>query len=301
MAVVAVNAVGEVPVAAVALAPLIAGLPAGAPVTVMLHGFRFSPRRRKTDPHAEIFSPAPRFGNARMISWPKRLGYSRGVRGLAIGFGWHASDHIWQAHAEAPRAGAALARLVCDLRAMGAGPVNVIGHSLGARVALQAMQHLAPGDLGRVVLLSAAEFRDRAVAALATPCGRTCEVLNVTSRENDLFDFLFERLIGGPMAVHGPAIGAGLALPNVVTLQIDGAQHRDGLLSLGFPVAPPARVVCHWSGYQRPGLFPLYRHFLHRPADLPLSALRAALPVDTAPRWSRLIARPLAGAALAAQ
>lgn len=293
MAVVGVNAVGDTPVALAPLGPALAALPPGAPVTVMLHGYRYSPRHTRTDPHAEIFSPAPRFGNARIVSWPKRLGYSRGVNGLAVGFGWHASDSIWQAHAEAARAGVALARLVRDLRGRGAGPVGIVGHSLGARVAFQAMHHLAPGDIGRVILLSAAEFRDRAEAALASPCGRAAQVLNVTSRENDLFDFLFERLIGGPFRALGPALGEGLSAPNAVTLQIDHAQHRGGLRALGFPTAPPTRVVCHWSAYLRPGLFPLYRAFLHRPADLTLHRLRAALPVETAPRWSRLLARPL--------
>lgn len=293
MAVLGVNAVGDTPVALAPLAPALAALPPGAPVTIMLHGYRYSPRHARTNPHAELFSPAPRFGNARIVSWPKRLGYSRGIKGLAIGFGWHASDSIWQAHAEAARAGVALARLVAELRKLGAGPVGIVAHSLGARVALQAMPHLTSGDLGRVVLLSAAEFRDRAEAALATPCGRAAQVLNVTSRENDLFDFLFERLIGGPMRVHGPAVGEGLSAPNVVTLQIDGGHHREGLRAIGFPIAAPTRMVCHWSGYLRPGLFPLYRAFLHRPETLPLHRLRAALPVETSPRWSRLLARPL--------
>lgn len=293
MAVLGVNAVGDTPVALAPLAPALAALPPGAPVTIMLHGYRYSPRHGRGDPHAEIFSPAPRFGNARIVSWPKRLGYSRGINGLAIGFGWHASGSIWQAHAEAGRAGVALARLVAQARSLGAGPVGIVAHSLGARVALQAMQHLSPGDLGRVILLSAAEFRERAEAALATPCGRAAEILNVTSRENDLFDFLFERLIGGPMRTLGPAIGEGLSAPNVVTLQIDGGHHREGLRTLGFPTAPSTRMVCHWSGYLRPGLFPLYRAFLHRPEELTLHALRSALPVGTTPRWSRLLARPL--------
>lgn len=293
MAVIGVNARGEVPIAKVPLALALKDLPPGAPVTVMLHGYRYSPLHSHTDPQAEIFAPAPRGGTARIVSWPRRLGYTRGVEGLAIGFGWHASRSIWQAHDEAARAGVALARLVGELRAHGASPVGVIAHSLGARVALQAMAHLAPGDLGRLILLSAAEFRARAEEALASPCGRAAEVLNVTSRENDLFDFLFERLIGGPFRALGPALGEGLSAPNAVTLQIDHAQHRRGLRALGFPTAPPTRVVCHWSAYLRPGLFPLYRAFLHRPADLTLHRLRAALPVETAPRWSRLLARPL--------
>lgn len=296
MPVVAVNAVADQPVA---VQPP-AALPPDAPVTVMIHGFRFSPFSARVDPHSEILSPMPRFGKARAISWPRRLGHARGAPGLAVGFGWRANGSLWDAHAEAERAGAALARLIADLRRRGAAPVNIIAHSLGARVALAALPGLAAGDVGRVALLSGAEFRDVALRRLNTPAGRAAEILNVTSRENDLFDVLFERLLGGPWARLGPALGEGLPAPNVVTVQIDHAPHRDALRRLGFPTAPPTRIVCHWSAYTRPGLFPLYRAFLNRPGDLPLSALRAAMPAESAPRWSRILSRGLSLPPLAA-
>ena len=95
-------------------------------------------------------------------------------------------------------------------------------------------------------------------------------------------------------------LGAGLDAPNAVTLQIDHPRHRDGLRDLGFPTAPPVRRVCHWSAYMRPGLFPLYRAFFHRPADLTLNDLRTALTADAAPRWSRLVSLPAYGAGFAA-
>ena len=78
-----------------------------------------------------------------------------------------------------------------------------------------------------------------------------------------------------------------LPLPNVATLQIDHAPSLAALRRAGYRVAPPLRRICHWSPYLRPGLFPLYRAFLDD--RLPLRSLRALLPEDTAPRWSRLL------------
>lgn len=250
----------------------------GVPVTMMIHGYRYRPDDPRNDPHAEILAARPLRRTARIVSWPRRLGFGRGAPGVAIGFGWDAGGTLWQAHDRAAGAGRALAGLIAQVRAQGAGPVNIIAHSLGARVALSALHDLSPGDAGRIILLAGAEFRDVARAALLTPAGRTAEVLNVTSTENALFDIGFRVLMAGAQRAAGPALGAGLALPNCVTLRIDDAAHRDGLRKMGFPVAGASRAVCHWSAYLRPGLFPLYRAFLHRPDDLALGTLRAHLP-----------------------
>jgi hypothetical protein len=252
----------------------------GRPVTVMLHGFRYAPDRPGTCPHVTLY------GELR-DSWPRRLGLTQDRPG--IGFGWQGSGTIWSAYAAAGRAGLALAELVRDLRAAGSGPVHLIAHSLGARVALSALPALAPGDIGRMVLMTAAEFRRPAAQALASPAGRAAELLNVTSRENDIFDGLMELAFAAGLRDLGPTLGSGFRAANLVTLQIDGAAHREGLAALGYPVAAPARRICHWSPYLRPGLFPFYRAFLHSPDRLPLATLRTALPEATAPRWSRLI------------
>lgn len=279
MPVIAVNVAGTLP-------DIPADLPAGLPTTVMIHGYRYAPGTRRDDPHGTL-----------LAGWARRLGFGPARRALAVGLGWQASGNLRGADARAAKTGSALALLIRHLRSNGAPAVNVIGHSLGARVALAALPDLQPGDMGRMVLLSGAEFRSRANAMLATPAGRAAEVLNVTSRENDLFDLAYEWFVGG----EGPALGEGLEAANAVTFQIDHPRHRHGIGRLGFPVAPPRRLVCHWSAYTRPGMFPLYRAFLHRPADLPLSTLRSALAADPAPRWSRLLARGLPSDAVPAQ
>ncbi len=259
----------------------------GMPVTVLIHGYRYSPDDPMNDPHAEILAPLPHRRDRRIVSWPRRLGFGRGAPGIAIGFGWQADGTLWQAHRQALVAGRALAGLVAGLHGAGAGPVNLVAHSLGARVALAALHDMAPGQAGRIVLMAGAEFRDVARAALLTPAGRTAEVLNVTSRQNALFDIGFEVLLAGMRRAAGPTLGAGLDLPNCVTLRIDDAAHREGLRRLGHPVAAGWRPVCHWSAYLRPGLFPVYRAFLHRPGELPLGLLRAALPRQAATRPGR--------------
>ena len=288
----AVNANADQPVAVgpqpldEALERQLAVLPAGAPVLVMLHGYRYSPSHRRNDPHRAILAPG---SQAQPQSWPRRMGFGRGSadEGLGIAFGWEAGGSLWRAYAEAGRAAQALAALIALIRARHPGPVGILAHSLGARVALAALPQLAPGDVGRMVLLAGAEFAAVAQTALASPAGQSTEVLNVTSRENDLYDFLFERLLS-PFDFAASALGAGLDLPHCATLQIDAPDHRAALQRLGYPTAAATRIICHWSGYRRPGLFPLYRAFLKRPDTLPLAMLRAALPDALTPRWSRL-------------
>ncbi|KUF12213.1 alpha/beta fold hydrolase [Pseudoponticoccus marisrubri] len=267
----------------------------GGPVTIMIHGFKYLPGHSRHCPHRSLQSDAAHHADARIVSWPRHLGL-RGQRGegLGISFGWPARGSIWQAHRRAAQAGDALAGLVAQIRQLAPQrPVHVVAHSLGARVALQALRQGRPGAVDRAILMAAAEFTDTARAALTSPGGRACEVLNVTSRENDLFDFLMERLVAPPRP-GDRMLGLGaLRLPNLVTLQLDDAESLHRLRAAGFAVAPPMRRICHWSPYLRPGVFPLYRAVLS--GALPLPRLRALLPDAPQPRWSRLVpvlARP---------
>ena len=301
MSLLAVNAIGTVPALARAgdgpLAPMLAGrlaaLPPGAPVVVMIHGYSFAPDVPRHDPHRHILSLTPDPGCWKAVSWPRHLGFGRTpAQGLAIAFGWRARGTLWRAGLEALRAGRALARLIAEIRRLRPdAPVDLVAHSLGARVALAALPRLAPGDVGRVILMAAAEFRRRARTAMDSPAGRAAEVLNVTSRENDPFDLCVELVLG---AGSGRTLGHGLgrARPNWLDLQIDDPASLAALRRLGFRVAPPAVAVCHWSSYLRPGLFPLYRALVHDRARWPLPMLAAALPGAQAPRWSRLLASP---------
>jgi hypothetical protein len=269
-----------------ALKAALAVLPVGAPVVVMIHGYRFAPDARGNCPHLHILSAHPTQLDRKAISWPRHLGLD-GRRGLAIALGWPARGTVSGAYRRAEVAGRALAEIAHAVSLLSAGrPVDVIGHSLGARAALAALPYAAPGTLRRLILLAAAETRRPARAAMNSPAGRAVEVINVTTRENDLFDFCLEWLVGlGFDTAIGQ--GPGDALPNWLDLQIDQPATRDALAELGHNLAAPRRIS-HWSPYLRPGIFTLYRALLD--GHLPLPLLRAHLPGTSDRRWSRLFA-----------
>lgn len=269
-------------------------LPGHAPVIVMIHGYRYSPHATHCDPHRHILSLDPDRSQRRALSWPRALGFGTGQEeeeGLAIAFGWEARGTLGQAYERAGDAGRSVARLAGVLAQRTGRPVALIGHSLGGRVALRALQDADPGSIGRVVLLTGAEFRDRAAAALDSPAGRRAEVLNITSRENDLFDFALEMWLDRG---RRQALGFGLDRPagNWLDVQIDDQATLDALDRLGFPVERRPLRLSHWTPYLRRGLFDFYRTALAQPWALSLPMLRASLPGRIEPRWSRLLAPP---------
>lgn len=268
-----------------ALAQALRALPPEAPVVVMIHGYRFAPGLPRHCPHGHILSANPAPADPRAISWPRHLGLD-GQRGLAIALGWQARGTVQGAYRRAEAAGRALAELAGIVAALAPGrPLDVIGHSLGARVALAALHHAQPGHLRRLILLAAAETRRPARAAMETPAGRAAEVINVTTRENDLFDFCLEWLVGlGLDTAIGQ--GTGRAFANWLDLQIDQPATVRALTQLGYPLPAAPQRISHWSPYLRPGIFALYRALLD--GDLRSAALRAALPAERDRRWSRL-------------
>ncbi len=250
--------------------------PPGAPVVAMIHGYRYIPGHPRHDPHRQILSIRPDLGGPRTISWPRHLGLH--LHGLGLAIGWDAAGRLCVAHARAADTGTALAR-VADRLAEGGRTLHLIAHSLGARVALFALASARPGAIGRVILLSAADLSTTADAALRSPAGRRAEVINITGRENRLFDLIFERMI---RARADRALGRGLpdAPANWLDLPLDCPGTRAGLSRLGHRIAAPALPVCHWSGYLRPGAFALYRAMLADRDRLTLPRLRACLPCD---------------------
>lgn len=276
-----------------ALLPRLLGMP--GPVILMVHGFKYAPAHATECPHRHIFALAPERRSFKVLSWPAGfgLGEGRAEEGLAIGFGWPARGSVWQAYAEAARAGAALAELVAMIHAACPGrAVHAVAHSFGARVVLSALTHLPAKALSRIILLAGAEFGLRAAEALSTPAGRSAEVINVTSRENDLFDFLLECTIAPPRRGDRSLGQSGGLAPNVLDLQLDAPETLAALHRLGFAIAAPRARICHWSAYTRDGVFALYNSLLRDASDLPLGLLRAALPGSASPRWSRLLTLP---------
>lgn len=268
-----------------ALRERLASTPANAPVVVMIHGFRFAPGARGNCPHLHIFSMTPPDGDRTAVSWPGQWA-ENGQAGLTIALGWPARGNLIAASLRARAAGRALAELSALVRQIDPDrQLDVIAHSLGARVALCALHHARPGAFRRMILLAGAETLRPARAAMATPAGQAVQVINVTTRENDLFDFLFEWL---GKAGLDTSIGQGLrrGLPNWLDLQIDQAATRTILARFGHALPAPLARICHWSLYTRSGTFALYRALLT--GVLSMADLRALLPERPDRRWSRI-------------
>ena len=168
---------------------------------------------------------------------------------------------------------------------------------MGIALALEALHHVPAGTVQRVVSMTGAAYASEALAALDTPAGRACDFINVTSRENDLFEFLYERLIAPPCR-GDRTLGFGLVARNAVTVQLDCDDTLALLARRGAPVAPPQRRICHWSSYTRHGVLRFYNELLRHPQTWTLDRLRRDLPDTGTPRWSRLIAPPTRGLAL---
>lgn len=279
---------------------------AGAPVVVLVHGWKFHPRIAAADPHRSLYAFRPG-RNRRIRSWPEGLGIADddGETGLAIGFGWPASaPHVESlvsrgrtgfatVYDRAGATGTALAALVALVQALAPGrPVDVFAHSLGARVALAALPHLdrAPE---RMILLGAAELAVRARGFLAAR--RAAEppaIYNVTARTNDIYDLAFECFVPGRRPGER-ALGAGLAgLPSWLDLQLDSFDVTEWANGQGIALSPETARCCHWGFYTRQGALALYQAILRRRPGWDLASLRR-LPcfAGQEPRWSRLLPR----------
>lgn len=289
-----VNAEGTTPrVDCVALERALTALPDRAPVVVMLHGFRYAPGAGRHCPHGHILSLSPRRDVARAISWPRHLRLGSAEDGLALAFGWNGRGTIWAAQSRIPAVSSALSALVTLLRQIDPDrPVDIIAHSLGARVALATLPHLAEGDIGKLLLLAPADFRSHAEAAVLSPAGHSAEIVNITCRANAMFDFCVETLLS---ARFQTSLAQGLSKParNWLDLVIDDPATEAALARLGYPLRPASVRICHWQPYLRPGLFALYRALLAR--HLGIGQLRAALAASSDHGWSGLPGLPLPG------
>ncbi len=265
-------------------------LQTAGPIIIMVHGYKFAPGHHRACPHRHILSLSPR-QCWKALSWPSGLGFGGQTpnEGVAIAFGWQARGTLWNAYGRAAEAGRQLAELVKQIHIMAPNrPVHMIAHSLGARVVLGALSAVPAGSVGRMILLNGADYSDTAKRALTSDAGKRAEIINVTTRENDLFDFLFERLIRPPHRKARCLAEDFPAAPNTLHIQLDHPGTREALSRLGFHVAQDATRICHWSAYLRPGLMQVYAALLREPAHQSLPRLRRQLPNAANPRWCRL-------------
>lgn len=247
-----------------------------APIVVLIHGYKFSPTLDRTNPHTHILSLSSERCCWKALSWPRELGLGMGApdEPLCIALGWEARGSFWHAYGQAAATGRALAELIRRIRQLRPGQsIDVLAHSLGCRVALSALPLLPARAMGRAVLMAPAEMRSRALERLDSIAGRSVEILNITSRENGLYDRLLEWLVA-PLRFGDRALGSGMShlAENWTDVNIDRRSTREMLAAQGFQIPASDKRVCHWSVYLRPGLFPFYRAIFYR--RVAISALR---------------------------
>jgi len=293
------------------LAPQLAALAPDAPVVILIHGYKFDPgptHRPQDDPHRSLYAFGADLGSWKVRSWPEGLGFhpQSPEGGLCIGFGWPAIEPHFPHLLGARRTGFAavydraadygfhLAELIARIRGLDPGrPVDLLAHSLGARVALCALPHLEAAP-DRIVLLGAAEFDARARESLAAHRGlRQPQVYNVTARANDFYDAMFETF-APRRGWRERAVGLGLRdpLPFWLDVQLDRQDLTDWINAQGIALKPSEARLCHWSFYTRGGAFDVYQAILRRRTGWDIASLREA-PCFAAqePRWSRLAPR----------
>lgn len=305
-----------------ALDRVVAHLPAGAPVTVLVHGYRYAPAPRAgapgSCPHDLLYRTddiriSPDERRPGRAAWPRALGYSETglADGLCVAFGWQGRTDrqtrffrerpgdFARAYRDAEAAGKALARILGHLgRRLPTGSVGVMAHSLGARVALQAMDRRPDALPGRVLLLGAAEYAGvaRTVVEAQDGLGHRVaalpEILSVASRANDLYDALFEMLAPPPALQGDRALGAkglGRPHPRWMDVQLDHPEVADWLAAQGLELVRLPERVSHWSFYADPAAMAFWRRVLRAEPGWSLAGLRdRGIPETWSPRWSRV-------------
>lgn len=278
---------------------LVRALPEGAPVCVLIHGYRFTCRGKhgEADPYRLLYSGPD--------GWAARLGFWRdGLEdGLCLAFGWEARSFrsngrvrsFAQIYRDAEVAGRALARLMQDIaRERPDLQIDLLAHSLGARVALQAAGSLPGLPVGRLILMGAAEYC--AVAARQAARIGGAQIFHLMSRANDVFDHLFIAGAPRPALPGDRSLGSGGMLGtrrtgNWLDLQLDLPELTGWMAARGHRMGsiPP---ICHWHFYADPGAMSFYRAILRQRAGYTIGALLSdGLPDRIEPRWTRLLPR----------
>lgn len=293
------------PVATV-LARHLERLPKSAKVTILIHGYQYHPDTKSDDPHRLLFAFKPAVSCWKIRSWSHGLGFTRRAdeNGLCIGFAWPAAAGVAKSYLttgkspfhgiyqKAPEFGRQLAELVAMVQAADPGRrIDLVAHSLGARVALSSLPHLEKHP-ERIILLGGAEFDSQARRFLeGKPKNRTAHIYSFTARSNDIYDAAFEMFAPRTSSTDMP-IGSGGKVdhPNWINIQIDRAEVSNWINAQDIPLRPVHRHFCHWSFYTRHGAFGIYRAILDRKPGWDIEDLRRVPGLtEQEPRWSRVL------------
>jgi len=244
------------------------------PVTLMLHGFKYCPFHTPSaqdpdlrDPHRLIYSDSPETTCDRVASWPALLNRP----GPTLGIAWPAMHDgrgslaamrgFGQVYERARQIARQVARLADRIAILDpTRRIDLIGHSLGGRIALAALPLMQHAEPSRVLLWGAAERANVAATQIANASARTV-IVNVRAHSNARFDSMFEWVAPGV----GPALGAVGQIDGISSLTLDDPVTEKALASRGLPLDTAPRGKCHWSFYTRAGTGPLYAALLDQP------------------------------------
>ena len=273
-------------------------------VVVMVHGYDYDPTGNVgssgDDPFYLVYGiPGAQYGDPPVTvdphnSWLPLVGEIKldGTTGddLAIAFAWVSEDHFAQyadacwsnayqyaALDQAPLAAKALATVLAYLCSKKV-PVDVFAHSLGTRLASQAIGLLEPGKddafIRRVILLGGAEY---CVDANVNMFGRSFEVFNIASREDKVLTLGAEQMCH-PVRANGSdaarVIGREGLIGNYrwLDIQLDRESSVSWLAGKGYRVSAfnendihPGAWLNHWAYYMNDGNRAFLGDLLNKP------------------------------------
>lgn len=200
--------------------------------TVGVHGFQYDPKDRN--------------GADRNL-WPLWAEICRPVGGF-LGFGWYSypvgPKAVWRAWkgghwnryyaawADTDLAASRLGEFIRDL----GRPVNLMAHSLGARVVLSALHHEPALPVRNVVLISGADSVDHALE-VGPGLAFRCRVTNIVVPEDDVLDNLGEWFT--------PKLGQEAVIGRTMLGKKIGPHWTDVKM-------PKRKADDHWDAYRDP-------------------------------------------------
>ena len=262
------------------------------PAVVLVHGYSFDPTRPGADNPFET----------QFMEWKRALGDRRYVE-----FGWYSAPRTargildaWRnGHATtygrawslAEQAGGLLAAILNEA----SGPVSIVAHSLGTRVACEALNRTLPGKVGRVLFWNGAEYvRNARRTAIARP---DILFLNVAARCDDVLERLGDVFAPGSGRCVGNDGLAPDAPANWTDVFLDDSASRDWAAATGASLRgdDPRSIGDHRESFRHRGNWPLYRAFLDGAGifGIPGDDTGAGDDPDAVFRWylDRLLAR----------
>lgn len=143
---------------------------------------------------------------------------------------------------------------------------DVICHSLGSRVVLQALK-CRPNMFRRVIFLNGAETVDEALPVIKA--NRQTQFLNVHVSTDDTLDKMgawFEPKLGKHPCMGNKGLGFNPSLKHLIQIQLDDPQaqaHFSDRYGWQLEGDNPGNISDHLYSYLHAGNWPLYRYFLN--------------------------------------